>query len=202
LLRRRGRRRCPPRGNARRAPEERARVFHARRVLRLTSCGVSKPNVESFVPSNEGYREGHILCDILSLRAVLGGTKMQIRVDVDDSIDSSEELRARVEGVVEGSLDRFQERIARVDVHLGRLRRVGYRDMCCRMEAHAGDLKLVAVSHEAVTLTEAIHAASAKLVRAVAAALGQSKPSDISRSADPSAEEGSSAEGLGSLRSS
>lgn len=127
---------------------------------------------------------------------------MQIRVDVDDHVDSSEELRARVEGVVEGSLDRFQEQIARVDVHLTQLRQ-GQRDMCCRMEAHTGGLMPVAVSHEAVTLTEAIHAASAKLVRAVVLALGRSKPKDISESGHPSGEEGAGPEGeLGPLRSS
>jgi len=103
---------------------------------------------------------------------------MQIRVDVDDHIDGSEELMVRVEGVVEGSLDRFQDRVARVEVHLSQLAHppAGERDMCCRMEAHSAGLKPITVSHEAVTLTEAIHAASAKLERAVHLALGRQKP--------------------------
>lgn len=94
---------------------------------------------------------------------------MQIRVDIDDHIDGSEELRIRVEGVVEGSLDGYQERVTRVDVHLSQRvsRRHGELDMCCRMEAHAGGEPPISVSHEAMTLTEAIHAASAKLQRAV-----------------------------------
>ena len=105
--------------------------------------------------------------------AILSQAKMQIRVDVDDHIDGSEELMVRVEGVVEGSLERFQERISRVDVHLSQRipHRHGERDMCCRMEAQAAGLKLAAVIHEAQTLTEAIHAASAKLERAVYLAL-------------------------------
>jgi ribosome-associated translation inhibitor RaiA len=109
--------------------------------------------------------------------AILSQAKMQIRVDVDDHIDGSEELMVRVEGVVEGSLDRFQEQISRVDVHLSQRipHRHGERDMCCRMEAHAAGLKLVAVIHEAQTLTEAIHAASAKLERAVRLALAKAK---------------------------
>ena len=109
--------------------------------------------------------------------AILSQAKMQIRVDVDDHIDGSEELMVRVEGVVEGSLDRFQERISRVDVHLSQRipHKHGERDMCCRMEAHAAGLKLVAVIHEAQTLTEAIHAASAKLERAVQLALTRAK---------------------------
>ncbi len=122
---------------------------------------------------------------------------MQIRVDVDDHIDGSEELMVRVEGVVEGSLDGFQERIARVDVHLSQRtpHKAGERDMCCRMEAYSGSLKLTEVSHDALTLTEAIHAASAKLERAVHKALGLLRPQDT----EP--EEGSP-QGLGHLRSS
>src|SRR5579862_3913975 len=96
---------------------------------------------------------------------ILSHTKMQIRVDVDEHIDGSEELLTRVEGVIEGSLDRYQEQIARVEVHLSQRihHRRGAHDMCCRMEAHMEGLKAITVSHEGMTLTEAIHAASAKL---------------------------------------
>lgn len=122
---------------------------------------------------------------------------MQIRVDVDDHIDGSEELMVRVEGVVEGTLDGFQERIARVDVHLSQRtpHKAGGRDMCCRMEAYAGTLKVTEVSHDALTLTEAIHAASAKLHRAIHSALNRPGSEHIG------AEEGTTQE-LGHLRSS
>ncbi len=126
---------------------------------------------------------------------------MQIRVDVDDRIDASQELMIRVEGVVEGSLDRFQGRIARVDVHLSQLSRPqpGHLDMCCRMEAYAGALAPIVVTHEAVTLTEAIHASAAKLARAVGAALGRQK----GKVTEPDAPGGAAEEdGLGPLRSS
>src|SRR4051812_8392299 len=106
---------------------------------------------------------------------------MQIRVDVDDHIDGSEALMVRVEGVVEGSLDGYQEYVAHVDVRLSRRRiphRHGQHDMCCRMEAHAGGHPLIiSVSHEAMTLTEAIHAASAKLARAVHLAMQAARSS-------------------------
>jgi ribosome-associated translation inhibitor RaiA len=94
---------------------------------------------------------------------------MQIRVDADEHIDSNDELTLRVEGVVEGSLDRYVDRVTLVEVHLSRNARhsMGGRDICCRMEAHLGGLKPIAVSHDAFTLTEAIHAASAKLERAI-----------------------------------
>ncbi len=106
---------------------------------------------------------------------------MQIRVHTDDHIDSSDELTARVEGVVEGALDRYRDRITLVEVHLGRRtpHRAGERDMCSRMEAHVGALKPIEVSHEAITLTESIHAASAKLERAVHLALGRRKSKEV-----------------------
>lgn len=136
-------------------------------------------------------------------RATLSHIKMQIRVDVDDHIDGSEELMVRVEGVVEGSLDRFQERIARVDVHLSQRvpHKHGERDMCCRMEAHAGGLRPIAVSHEALTLTEAIHAASAKLERAVHLALHAVEPTDPAAAGEEDEVQGHS-DGLGRLGSS
>jgi hypothetical protein len=124
---------------------------------------------------------------------------MQIRVHADEHVDSSQELIFRVEGVVEGSLHYYVDRVRLVEVHLSRHmpHRPGDRDMCCRMEAHLGAVKPLEVSHEALTLTEAIHAASAKLERAIHAALGRRKSKDaaapaVDESADPT-------EGLGQL---
>jgi ribosome-associated translation inhibitor RaiA len=113
---------------------------------------------------------GHVLCDIIDASfCERSGTEMQIRVEADEYIDSSDELTLRVEGVVEGSLDRYLDRVTLVEVHLSRQTHpsMGGRDMCCRMEAHVSSVKPIAVSHEAFTLTEAIHAASAKLERAI-----------------------------------
>jgi hypothetical protein len=124
---------------------------------------------------------------------------MQIRVHADEHVDSSQELIFRVEGVVEGSLHDYEDRVTLVEVHLSRRvpHHPGDRDMCCRMEAHLSALKPLEVSHEALTLTEAIHAASSKLERAIHATLGRRKPKDA---AVPAAEEGAdSAEGLGQL---
>jgi ribosome-associated translation inhibitor RaiA len=80
-----------------------------------------------------------------------------------------------VEGVVEGTLDRFGDRIIRVEVHLNDLNshKLGYRDKRCLMEAHIAGHEPIAVSHEAATLTEAIHAAADKLKRALDHVLGR-----------------------------
>lgn len=92
---------------------------------------------------------------------------MQVLVNSDHL--GGEDLTERVQGVVEGRLDRFDGRITRVEVHLHDLNssRLGERDKRCLMEARVGGLKPIAVSHEAPTITEAIHVAADKLERAL-----------------------------------
>ncbi len=103
---------------------------------------------------------------------------MQIRVVADEHIDSNDELTLRIEGVIEGSLERYIDRVTLVEVHLSRHAQhsMGGRDLCCLMEAHVGGLRPIAVSHDAFTLTEAIHAASAKLERAIHHEFPQHRP--------------------------
>lgn len=100
---------------------------------------------------------------------------MQVLVNSDHHIVGGEDLTERVQGVVEGRLERFDGRITRVEVHLNDLNghKLGERDKRCVMEARVGGMKPIAVSHEAPTLTEAIHVAADKLERAVEHALGR-----------------------------
>jgi len=95
---------------------------------------------------------------------------MQILVNSDERICCDSELISRVEGVVEGTLEGFTERISRVEVGLSDLNNsgVGEPDKCCVMEARLLGLKPLAVSHEAATLAEAIHGAAAQLRRSLA----------------------------------
>jgi ribosome-associated translation inhibitor RaiA len=100
---------------------------------------------------------------------------MQVLVNSDHHIVGDEDLTGRVQGVVEGRLDRFEGRITRVEVHLNDLNssKLGERDKRAMMEARIGGMKPIAVSHEAPTLTEAIHVAADKLERAIEHALGK-----------------------------
>ena len=100
---------------------------------------------------------------------------MQVLVNSDHHIVGGEDLTERVQGVVEGRLDRFEGRITRVEVHLNDLNgsKLGERDKRCMMEARIGGMKPIAVSHEAPTVTEAIHVAADKLERAIAHTLGK-----------------------------
>jgi ribosome-associated translation inhibitor RaiA len=99
---------------------------------------------------------------------------MQVLVNSGHHL-GGEDLRERVEGVVAGRLERFEGRITRVEVHLNDLngQKLGERDQRCTMEARLGGMVPIAVTHEAPTLTEAIHVAADKLERAVEHALGR-----------------------------
>lgn len=129
---------------------------------------------------------------------------MQIRVVADEHIDSNDELTLRIEGVVEGSLERYIDRVTLVEVRLSRHAQhsMGGRDMCCLMEAHVGGLRPVAVSHDAFTLTEAIHAASAKLERAIHDEFHQHRPKVTHDPADDVATADTATASLGHARGS
>jgi ribosome-associated translation inhibitor RaiA len=81
----------------------------------------------------------------------------------------------RVQGVIEGRLERFEGSITRVEVHLFDLNsgKFGERDKRCTIGAQVTGMGPIAVVHEASTLTEAIHVAADKLERAVEQALGR-----------------------------
>ena len=95
---------------------------------------------------------------------------MHVLVYCDDQISCSEELLQRVEGVIAGTLERFSDRISRIEAHLRDLNTLtpGDRDKVCSLEARFAGGTSVLASHEAATLTEAIHDAADKLRRTVA----------------------------------
>jgi len=92
---------------------------------------------------------------------------MQIQVNTDRNIEGREKLTAHVESVVESALNRFSDRITRVEVHLSRQNGdvSGHEDKRCMMEARLEGRQPIAVTHQAVTLDQAIHGAADKLQR-------------------------------------
>ena len=100
---------------------------------------------------------------------------MQIHVNTNDSVKGGEALFQRVEGVLEKALDRFGDRITRVEVHLNDVnaQKEGDRDNRCMMEARLGGLEPISVTHHADTLDQAIDGAAKKLQRALDSALGR-----------------------------
>jgi len=94
---------------------------------------------------------------------------MQVLVNCDDPVCCDEELIRRVEGVIVGTLERFGDRLFRVEVRLRDLNseKPGDRDKVCSLEARLAGATSVVATHDAPTLTEAIHVAAGKLERLV-----------------------------------
>ena len=100
----------------------------------------------------------------------MGEIAMQVQVNTDNHIEGSAELQAKVEDVVEGTLDRFKDRITRVEVHLtdesGSAKSRG-NDMRCVMEARLTGLQPTTVSADGSSVEQALHDAVEKLERAL-----------------------------------
>ena len=100
---------------------------------------------------------------------------MQIQINSDHHITGSPELAGHVQGLVRDTLDRFSDRITRVEVHLNDLNGIdkGGPDKRCLMEARLAGLGPVAVNHEADNLDLAINGAMEKLEHALEHRLGK-----------------------------
>ncbi len=98
---------------------------------------------------------------------------MQIQTNTDSSIKGGEALTAHVEVVVKNALERFSNRITRVEVHLSdeNSQKGGQNDKRCMMEARLEGRQPTAVTHQAATLEKAIEGATDKLKRHIESTL-------------------------------
>jgi ribosome-associated translation inhibitor RaiA len=100
---------------------------------------------------------------------------MQIQVNTDNNIEGHERFTSHVRSVVESALNRFSDRITRVEVHLGDESggKAGQADKRCMMEARLEGRQPTAVTHHAATVDEAIDGAADKLARSIDSTLGR-----------------------------
>jgi len=100
---------------------------------------------------------------------------MQVLVNSNHSITGDLTMTERVESIVGAAVDRFADRVTRVEVHLNDVNgpKHGAKEKRCMMEARVGGQKPLAVSHEAPTLLEAIEGCGDKLERALEHMLGR-----------------------------
>jgi len=101
---------------------------------------------------------------------------MQIQVNTDRHIKGGAKLTDEVEAIVQQALDRYGERITRVDVFLSDVnssQKSGERDKRCVMEARLGDLNPVIVTHRGSSLDQAVGGATDKLEKTLKRALGR-----------------------------
>ena len=100
---------------------------------------------------------------------------MQIQVNSDSSVAVDSELSRLVESTVNKALERFNDRITRVEVHLSDVNgpKPGIQDKRCLMEARPAGLDPVAVNNQAATLEEAVWGAAQKLKRLLDSLFGR-----------------------------
>ncbi len=100
---------------------------------------------------------------------------MDVLVSSDHSITTSESLASRITSVVRSGLDRWSDRITRVQVHLSDAggQRRSKHDQRCAMEAHLGGLKPIAVHDEAGEILVAVGGCIERLTRAIERVLGR-----------------------------
>lgn len=100
---------------------------------------------------------------------------MQVLINSNNSIQTSENLQQRFAAAVEGALQRFDEHLTRVEVHLADENgdKSGAHDKRCQIEARIKTHEPVSASHKAEALELALDGALDKLERVLDTTLGK-----------------------------
>ena len=117
---------------------------------------------------------------------------MQVLLQADPNTDGRHKMHEHLEAVVKDALDRFGERITRVEAHLSDAHSVlktSPDDIHCTLEAHVVGMGPVVVKDHAGNAHQAIDGAARKLKRAVASEIEKHDPrSHRARSGAPIAD--------------
>ena len=103
---------------------------------------------------------------------------MQIQINTDRNIAARDDLVQKVEASLRTALDRFAERVTRVEVHLGDEnsdKKPGDDDKRCMLEVRLAGLQPIAVSDRAPTIEQAVDGAIDKFTRAADTTLGRQR---------------------------
>ncbi|WP_051676318.1 HPF/RaiA family ribosome-associated protein [Polaromonas glacialis] len=100
---------------------------------------------------------------------------MKIQFNTDVNIHGTEALAAQVSASIEQALERFDEHITRVEVHLSdeNAGKSGQHDQRCMLEARLEGRQPVAVTNHAATLEQAVQGAAQKLAHLLDSRLGR-----------------------------
>jgi hypothetical protein len=121
------------------------------------------------------------------LRKTLGdlmtGSTMLIEVRTDSNIQGNERFSDHVKTVVQTALERYGDRIRRVDVHLSDAvgNKAGHDDKCCKIEARRDGREPIVVTHQETTMEQAIHGAVHSLKKSMESAFGRESTLDQPR---------------------
>ena len=100
---------------------------------------------------------------------------MHIEVNTDKNIEGSARMTAYFSETLHEALDRFQDQITRVQVHLSdeNAEKQGSDDKRCLLEARLKGLKPVVVTHHAENIDMALSGAIDKLVKSLDNTIGK-----------------------------
>ncbi len=92
---------------------------------------------------------------------------MLVQVNTSSNTHGCADLTLRVEEMVAASLDRFGERITRIEVHLSDENgdKTGSNDKKCVLEARPASMQPMTVTHVAATFDQAVDGAAKKMER-------------------------------------
>lgn len=101
---------------------------------------------------------------------------MHLQINTDHSLKVHESEEAQLQRIVESHLNRFADRITRVEMHLSDVNAAkgGQDDKRCLLEARLEGRKPLAVSHSAASLILAVEGAAEKLSRSIDSDIGRS----------------------------
>ena len=100
---------------------------------------------------------------------------MKIQINTDNNIEGSDELTQQTQVAVESALERFAQRITRVEVHLSdeNSSHKGGTDKRCVMESQLEGMQPVAVTDQAENMEQAVNGAADKLEKLLDHELGR-----------------------------
>ncbi|HBJ37704.1 MAG TPA: hypothetical protein DDZ51_23695 [Planctomycetaceae bacterium] len=101
---------------------------------------------------------------------------MMVLVKTDNHVDGSDQLSADIEAMLHRSLDRFAQRITRVQAKLfddNSREKDGTEDIRCVIETRPSGLKPIVVSHRAATIDQAANGAVEKTKKSLERTLGR-----------------------------
>jgi len=92
---------------------------------------------------------------------------MLVQVNTDHNTQGSAELTLHVETLLASSLERFGERLTRVEVHLSDENGAKTQgdDKKCVLEARPANMQPISVTHVAATVDQAVEGAAKKMRR-------------------------------------
>lgn len=101
---------------------------------------------------------------------------MQIQINTDRHIAGHETLASGVEQTLRAALDRFGDKVTRLEVHLSdedSAAKSGTMDKRCVLEARVAGWQPLAVSDQAATINQAVSGAATKLISLLESELGK-----------------------------